>query len=63
MSTHQLANDEDKSTLFCLLKKRERLPPLRFDCGDTDLLIEHNWELHRALVEQGIPHEYEEFSG
>jgi putative tributyrin esterase len=51
MSTYQLANDEDKSTLFCLLKNRERLPSLRFDCGDTDLLIEHNREL---ILLQGI---------
>ena len=39
------------------------LPPLRFDCGTEDQLIEPNRELHRALDELSIPHVYEEFAG
>lgn len=38
-------------------------PPLRFDCGTEDLLIEHNRTLHRQLTEAQIDHTYEEFPG
>jgi enterochelin esterase-like enzyme len=61
MSTYALANEEDKSALHWLLKHRDQLPPLRFDCGDTDLLIAYNRELHQALLENGVAHQYEEF--
>ena len=40
-----------------------QLPPLRFDCGTEDILIEYNRTLHRDLKAAGISHEYEEFSG
>jgi putative tributyrin esterase len=42
---------------------REQLPPLRFDCGTEDILIEANRELDRALTAMNIPHEYQEFPG
>jgi S-formylglutathione hydrolase FrmB len=53
----------DRSVLETFLKNRERLPPLRFDCGTEDQLIEFNRELSRALRRAGIPHTYEEFPG
>jgi len=42
---------------------RDNLPPVRFDCGTEDLLIEHNRKLHQQLLEAGIDHIYEEFPG
>jgi len=45
------------------LLNKEHLPPLRFDCGVEDGLIECNRKLHEQLREAGIPHEYQEFSG
>ena len=39
------------------------IPPLRFDCGTEDLLIEHNRKLHGQLTEAGIDHQYQEFPG
>ena len=54
---------EDRSVLETMMKNRDRLPPLRFDCGSEDQLIEPNRELHRALERAGIPHTYEEFPG
>ena len=63
MSTYALADAEDTSVLSWILKHRAQLPPLRFDCGTSDLLIEYNRELHQALLEHGIDHQYEEFSG
>ncbi len=40
-----------------------QVPPLRFDCGTDDLLIEHNRKLHNQLKEAGIDHQYQEFPG
>lgn len=57
----QSKTDED---VFETIKKyREQLPPLRFDCGTDDLLIEHNRKLHESLKEQGIEHTYQENPG
>jgi len=53
----------DRSVLETLLKNRARLPPLRFDCGTEDQLIEFNRELSRELRRAGIAHTYEEFPG
>lgn len=39
------------------------LPALRFDCGKSDLLIQHNRALHKALNQEDIAHIYEEFEG
>ncbi len=39
------------------------LPPIRFDCGIDDELIEANRLLHQQLEERAIPHTYEEFTG
>jgi len=56
-----LAKSEDA---FLMLKSnRGKLPPLRFDCGKNDLLIEHNRKLHAQLLAAGINHQYEEFEG
>lgn len=42
---------------------RKPLPPLRFDCGTADPLLEANRTLHAQLNEAGIQHIYEEFEG
>jgi putative tributyrin esterase len=54
---------EDHSVLETMLRNRERLPAIRFDCGTADQLIEHNRELHQQLLSHGIRHQYEEFPG
>lgn len=54
---------DDLGILYWIEKHRERLPKLRFDCGIKDSLIEGNRALHQALLDQGIPHNYEEFTG
>ncbi|MEM6319179.1 MAG: alpha/beta hydrolase-fold protein [Bacteroidota bacterium] len=57
-------DDETSESVFLTIKKNwKTLPPLRFDCGQTDLLIEHNRTLHQQLTEENIPHIYEEFEG
>ncbi len=39
------------------------LPPLRFDCGIGDPLVQANRQLHARLLEIGCPHAYHEFEG
>jgi S-formylglutathione hydrolase FrmB len=39
------------------------LPPLRFDCGTDDQLLESNRRLHSRLAAAGVPHAYEEHPG
>ena len=51
------------SVLEMIRTHRATLPPLRFDCGSSDVLLPQNRALHAALEADGIPHTYEEFSG
>ncbi|MEY5026589.1 MAG: Endo,4-beta-xylanase precursor [Verrucomicrobiota bacterium] len=57
------ALEEDYSVLDALLRNQGKLPPIRFDCGRGDWLLEANRELHRALETAGVAHTYEEFEG
>jgi putative tributyrin esterase len=57
------ASPEELNVLHLLLKNREKLPPIRFDCGIADSLIQGNRTLHHALVAAKIPHLYEEYAG
>ncbi len=59
----QYAGELDTDLLHWAGVNRERLPPLRFDCGTGDPLIEANRELHRALTRMNVCHEYQEFPG
>ncbi|MBK8503905.1 MAG: prolyl oligopeptidase family serine peptidase [Saprospiraceae bacterium] len=45
------------------IKYQATLPPLRFDCGADDRLIESNRKLHQQLSDAGIEHIHEEFEG
>lgn len=53
----------EASVLDAIIGAGDRLPPLRFDCGAEDDLLEANRDLHRALQARGIAHVYEEFPG
>ncbi|RDB05441.1 alpha/beta hydrolase [Runella aurantiaca] len=52
-----------ESVLESILQHKATLPPFWFDCGTDDILIEYNRHLHQALVQHGIDHQYNEFSG
>ena len=54
---------EDVDVGYWIEAHRDRLPPLRFDCGVEDELIEANRALHARLEGTGIAHEYMEFTG
>lgn len=49
--------------LKCVRDNRDRLPPLRFDCGIEDKLGPGNDEFHAALTGLGIAHTYERLPG
>jgi S-formylglutathione hydrolase FrmB len=54
---------EEQSVLATILAHRHKLPPMRFDCGVDDALLNDNRELHIALDAAGIAHGYLEFPG
>jgi putative tributyrin esterase len=53
--------DEDLFETF--LHYRHDLPPIRFDCGTDDLLINYNRSLHKKMEKAGILHNYQENPG
>jgi len=53
----------DRSVLQSMLRNRDRLPPIRFDCGTDDPLLSYNRDLSEQLKRGGIAHTYEEFPG
>lgn len=52
-----------QNVLGTMLANRDRLPPIRFDCGLDDAFVAPNRSLHRSLADVGIDHVYEEFPG
>jgi len=53
----------NEDVLSLIFKNKDSLPPLRFDCGKEDLLIEYNRTLHTELKNNAIKHTYQEFEG
>jgi len=56
-------NAGETSVMEMMLKYRDNLPKIRFDCGISDPLVDENRKLHNQLNEANIPHVYEEFTG
>src|SRR6185503_5221535 len=54
---------ENVNILHWARMNRAALPPVRFDCGRDDSLLEENRALNAALLAEGIPHSYEEHEG
>lgn len=63
LSNYQQSDKINEDVFTAILANRKTLPPLRFDCGKTDLLIEYNRQLHADLEKEGIAHTYQEFEG
>lgn len=57
------AEDPQADPLYWLRLHSSRLPPLRFDCGTSDILFRANQELHRKLTGLDIKHTYQVFPG
>jgi enterochelin esterase-like enzyme len=56
-------NIVDEDILATFKQYRDSLPPVKFDCGTDDLLLKYNRELHEKMVQEGIDHEYDEYTG
>jgi putative tributyrin esterase len=56
-----IISDEDVFETFLL--HRKHLPPIRFDCGVNDILINYNRALHKKMEKEGMFHHYEEHHG
>ena len=54
---------EETSVFNVILKNKKTLPPILFDCGTEDQLIESNRKLHQQLEQAEVKHIYREFSG
>lgn len=56
--------DERYEDIFeTFVRHQDHLPPLYFDCGDSDELLDYNRDLHAKLVKQHIPHTFKEYPG
>lgn len=62
-SAYRAAGKRDAEVLYWMWRNRADLPPIRFDCGTEDALLESNRALHTALEKARIPHVYEEAPG
>jgi putative tributyrin esterase len=64
MASYGVAREEEEEgVLYWMKKNKGSLPPIRFDCGVGDDLIEENRRLDRDLTAEDIPHQYFEFEG
>lgn len=53
----------DYSLVHWMKENKNSLPPIRFDCGVDDFLLDGNRELTQILKDEGIEHIYEEYPG
>lgn len=58
-----VAHPDELDVIYWMLKNRQNLPLLRFDCGVDDHLIADNRQLHQQLSDNNIAHIFEEFPG
>ena len=63
IENYQQADNVDEDIFKTIVRYQDHLPPIYFDCGDTDLLIDHNRNLHAQLEKEKIKHIYKEYAG
>ncbi len=63
LSAYRQAIRANEDVFTSIIENKPTLPPLRFDCGADDPLIEYNRQLHSLLEQASIAHIYTEFSG
>ena len=56
-------NQVDNDVFKTFQQFSAHLPPIRFDCGSNDQLIEYNRALHLQMQEVSIEHIYQEYPG
>lgn len=63
LDIYQCTDPQEASILHWLKKHQDSLPPMRFDCGSSDVLFESNQQLSDVLKELSITHRFETFPG
>lgn len=63
LSNYHQADQTDEDVYETMMRYRDNLPAIRFDCGTNDLLIDYNRKLHQKLETADITHVYEEYQG
>ena len=57
------AEEMDEDVFQTIIHCQNNLPAIYFDCGEDDLLIAYNRELHLSLKKSNIKHSYTEYPG
>ena len=60
---HRLRTDPTHTVMYWAKQHKGQLPPLRFDCGTEDYMLDENRQLHGALEAEKIAHTYQEVPG
>lgn len=63
LNSYRQEDKNEESVISLIEKQSGSLPALRFDCGTEDPLLTANRTLHQQLVNLGIKHRYDEYSG
>ncbi len=63
IADYEQKNKTDEDVFETIVHYRQNLPPIRFDCGREDELIQYNRQLHHRLEEQNINHDFAENTG
>lgn len=63
LENYRQPDKADEDIFETIIRHREHLPPIYFDCGESDQLIDYNRELHNKLKEANIRHIYKEYPG
>lgn len=63
LKTYAQDSFRDEDIFETFMHYRGQLPPVRFDCGTNDLLINYNRSLHHKMEAAGISHYYQENPG
>lgn len=63
LENYSQPDNTDEDVFQTIIRYRENLPPIYFDCGDADQLIDYNRELHNRLKKENIKHIYKEYPG
>ncbi|WP_166424263.1 alpha/beta fold hydrolase [Paraglaciecola sp. 20A4] len=63
LSFYDCSSENESDLIYWFVKNADTLPPVRFDCGTEDQLLESNQWLTHQLATVGISHEYHEYAG
>lgn len=63
LENYRQTDNADEDVFQTIIRNKENLPPIYFDCGESDQLIDYNRELHYKLKELNINHTYREHPG